>query len=404
MYRTAKKRIVFLRILTLLASAAVWITCIPSPAHADSLTDKYNALQQQLQEQQNILNSANAQYATETQKKAALQNSIELNTQQIDILRLQISTLNAQVDSKNREIEAMQANINTEYAKFKTQLRNLYEMGDTTYISVLLESSDFDDFLSRLDILYIVSDHNNKIMNTLTQAQAKLNADQTALKSNQASLLSTKSTFDAKQAELDREIAQQSQIISQKAQDINISKEKQKEINAQLDIVNAERAAAAKHNNATGAQIVAYAKQYAGHGYPYVFNTNGPDTFDCSGLTQWVYANVAGIALPHYADDQAMGKTIVTVNGKSTIVIRGHKITSKSDLQPGDLVFFHTQGDTEDGYAPSYAGHVGIYVGPDQILAANTSEYNPVYQNIDITPWSYFDGYNTYLWGWRFLD
>jgi cell wall-associated NlpC family hydrolase len=76
-------------------------------------------------------------------------------------------------------------------------------------------------------------------------------------------------------------------------------------------------------------------------GVPYVWGGASPSGFDCSGLVMWAYAQV-GVSLPHSSYAQfAMGVPV-----------------AKSDLQPGDLVFF-------DG-----AGHVGIYIGNGQFVEA----------------------------------
>jgi cell wall-associated NlpC family hydrolase len=80
-------------------------------------------------------------------------------------------------------------------------------------------------------------------------------------------------------------------------------------------------------------------------GKPYVWGGTGPNGFDCSGLTQWAYRQ-AGITLPRVAADQANYGTPI----------------SKSQLQPGDLVFF---------YSP--ISHEGMYLGNGQMVHAPTS-------------------------------
>lgn len=82
-----------------------------------------------------------------------------------------------------------------------------------------------------------------------------------------------------------------------------------------------------------GEQIIALASNEAGD--PYVYGAAGPDAFDCSGYTQYVFAQV-GIALPHSSSAQA---------GMAQPV---------SDPQPGDLVFFTGSGGVY---------HVAIYAG-----------------------------------------
>jgi peptidoglycan DL-endopeptidase CwlO len=77
-------------------------------------------------------------------------------------------------------------------------------------------------------------------------------------------------------------------------------------------------------------------------GRPYVFGAEGPSSFDCSGLTKIAWASV-GVHLEHYTGDQL---------GEGTPV-------SRSELQPGDLVFYY--GDYH---------HVAIYVGGGKIVHA----------------------------------
>ncbi len=83
-------------------------------------------------------------------------------------------------------------------------------------------------------------------------------------------------------------------------------------------------------------------------GMPYVWGGAGPTTFDCSGLVQWSMAQ-AGIVMPRVAADQA----------------RTGPLLPLSDLQPGDLLFYHT-----DPTAPDYISHVAIYIGNGMMLQA----------------------------------
>ncbi|BCZ49162.1 hypothetical protein psyc5s11_52290 [Clostridium gelidum] len=80
---------------------------------------------------------------------------------------------------------------------------------------------------------------------------------------------------------------------------------------------------------------------YAQLGKPYVYGATGSANFDCSGFTQYVYENAAGIDISRTTYSQ----------------INEGQAVSEDQLQPGDLVFPHT-------------GHVGIYVGNGQMIHA----------------------------------
>ena len=91
-----------------------------------------------------------------------------------------------------------------------------------------------------------------------------------------------------------------------------------------------------------GNQVVNYAYKFLGK--PYVYGAAGPNSFDCSGLTLYVY-NKFGVDISRTTYTQ---------------VSQGTKV-NRSDLKPGDLVFFNTEGSIS---------HVGIYIGDGDFIHA----------------------------------
>ena len=99
-----------------------------------------------------------------------------------------------------------------------------------------------------------------------------------------------------------------------------------------------ENVPAANTSSAQAVVNLAYSKI----GSPYVWGAEGPNSFDCSGLTSYVYKKAAGVSLPRTSSAQSVyGKTV-----------------SKSNLQPGDLVFFGSGS----------VSHVGIYIGGGNMI------------------------------------
>ena len=97
-----------------------------------------------------------------------------------------------------------------------------------------------------------------------------------------------------------------------------------------------------------GADIAAYAQTFIG--VPYVYGGATPSGFDCSGFVQYVYKHF-GYSLPRGSNDQYRKGTAV----------------SKSELQPGDLIFF-------DNGTGNPTSHVGIYIGGGKMV--HSTEYN----------------------------
>jgi peptidoglycan DL-endopeptidase CwlO len=93
-----------------------------------------------------------------------------------------------------------------------------------------------------------------------------------------------------------------------------------------------------------GGQVANFALKFVG--YPYVWGAEGPGAFDCSGFALYVYKHF-GVSLSRTASSQYYGI--------------GNSIY-RSNLAPGDLVYFYTP-----------VSHVGIYIGGGKFVHASNS-------------------------------
>lgn len=98
--------------------------------------------------------------------------------------------------------------------------------------------------------------------------------------------------------------------------------------------------------SASAQRVIDIAKSKIGS--PYVYGANGPNSFDCSGLTQWTFGQV-GIGLPRTAQEQWLSGPHV----------------SYANAQPGDILAW-----AGDPNAPGYVTHVAIYLGNGQMISA----------------------------------
>ncbi|WP_328915404.1 MULTISPECIES: C40 family peptidase [unclassified Streptomyces] len=120
-----------------------------------------------------------------------------------------------------------------------------------------------------------------------------------------------------------------------------------------------DTATAAPASTDKAASLIAFLKAQLGK--PYVYGASGPDSYDCSGLTQTAFASV-GVDLPRTSQEQSTVGTPVSI----------------SALQAGDLIFWGGEGS---------AYHVGVYIGNGQYLdAANPSTPVAIHQLADYMP------------------
>ena len=105
-----------------------------------------------------------------------------------------------------------------------------------------------------------------------------------------------------------------------------------------------------------------------------MYGGNGPNVFDCSGFTTYVYRQFG-----------------YTLNRTATGQLSNGVSVSKSELRPGDLVFFRYNTSKP-------VSHVGIYIGGGQFIHASTNEYVVRIDNL-----TYGHYANVYVYGRRIL-
>ncbi|MFF0723481.1 NlpC/P60 family protein [Streptomyces sp. NPDC004134] len=195
---------------------------------------------------------------------------------------------------------------------------------------------------SKQDVQTKLSDA-RKVLDRLTEAEKERLAELERKREEEAR---RKAQEAARQAELERQQqAEQERREQQRREQEQQQEEEQKEEPPPAD-----------PGPSKSEQVLAFAEAQLGK--PYVWGATGPDSYDCSGLTQAAWRE-AGISLPRTTYDQVNAGTQV----------------AKADLQPGDLVFFYDD-----------ISHVGIYVGNGQMIHASKPGDDVKYESIDYMP------------------
>ena len=281
--------------------------------------------------------------------------------QQVTASKSELALKQQDAQAKAQKVDALRKQVG-QAALAQFQDRNV----DTA--AQLFVDSDTEGFLSQISTMEKVGANQNKVLQDFQQQRASLadlqksrQTDLAALEKKESDLAALKAGSDKKLAEakavLDKLTTEQQQTLAN--QDQKQTEDAQTLAESALGTTPDTAAdAATPAGSAKGQTALAWARKQLGK--PYVFGATGPKSFDCSGLTLGAW-NAAG----------------VSINRTSQAQFRNGKAVSKSELQPGDLVFY-------------YGGisHVAMYVGNGTIIHAPHPGSSVKFAKLDSMPFA----------------
>lgn len=376
----------------LVVVCSVSLLIIPLPVRADDLQQQLNLYQQQVNQLNSQLSSQKQLTSAQTAKVLAMKQSIKTLNDSINRYQQTLDQQQKELQSLNdqqKQLEEQRQQHITELSKF---LRNNYEDGLTPYLSVLFQATSLSDFIDRVNNIHAIINTYNKIQTDIKTLDQQISDKQSEVKQKSdaviKNLASKQQTQQTLQLAMAKEQSALSQLTAQEKQTLSATQSAQSHVNTVQQLIqeqNLEAALAAagmkaginpgasssgggisspvaisRGSGAGSGSIIGFAQQFLG--LPYVWGGTTPSPgFDCSGYVQYVYQHF-GISLNRTSEEQFNEGTPV----------------SRSNLQPGDLVFFST-------YAPG-ASHVGIYVGNNTMLDA--SSYGISYDDLTNGYWA----------------
>ena len=402
-YKKMKKKV----LSAVVAATIIFTTVMPVvPVSATPVNEEVREVQNKFGELEREVNELNEQVQILDSKINPLADKINENNRQI-------SNINKEIDNTKKEIEQSKIDISEKEELLGDRLREIYKSGgQTSYLSIILGADSFSDLISKIDSANRIVNLDRKVVEDLVERKDKLSEKVDSLEDKSSEIVKINEDTKKQKQELDiKRNEQQSLVDEAKAKqdefnrvylvpkeremvkpqiDICLSSESSlDQLKSAIDQLTALRSAGqiissevdqevinaierAKENIdkkedeesvanrgpatvATGTVSAVLNEAYKHLGKSYVWGAKGPNNFDCSGFTSYVYRHAAG----------------VEIGGSTFSQINAGREVSYSELQPGDLVFPHS-------------GHVGIYVGNGQMIHAprtgDVVKVGPVYK------------------------
>ncbi|TCC50158.1 hypothetical protein E0H75_17950 [Kribbella capetownensis] len=296
---------------------------------------------------------------------ATLQHKAEEAGESANDLRGQISASAVRVKALQAGIAKQQAQVDA----VKRQIGSLavagYQTSGMTTTAQLLLSTNPDQFLSQASTAQAFAGQQNSALRRFQQAQGKLGDLQASEQSELASLKAVQAQQDTLKKQIQTNLDAAEKVLDKlsDAERAKIQAENEKEAEDARDerpSRDEDRMDDSLPVPVNGRAGTAVQTAMAQLGDSYVWGADGPDSFDCSGLMMYAWGK-AGVSLSHSSKAQAS---------------EGRRV-SKSQLMPGDLVFY---------YSP--ISHVAMYIGNGRIVHASRPGKPVKTDPIDLMPYN----------------
>lgn len=245
-------------------------------------------------------------------------------------------TLREQVERAKDSVARGQERINTMRGALGSLAGAQYRSGGIDPSLALVLSSDPDGYLDRASALDRISARQAGELTDLQKAQRSLAQERTEAGRKLSELEKSRTAVARHKRSVEHKLAKARKLLnslpSQDREEYDRASRSGRDEMPDLG--------GAAPSSSRAAAAIAAARSAVGK--PYVWGANGPSGFDCSGLTQWSYAQ-AGVGLPRTSQAQRHAGRQVPL----------------AQAQPGDLVAYRDD-----------ASHIGMYMGNGQVVHA----------------------------------
>jgi len=324
-----KMRLLVANLLVLMLLAGIMSSASAEPTYVEQINEKQNEMQK-VQEELEILD-----------------RDLEIIIEEYNFARVELQKTQEKLRNTRINLSSAVSKLEGQKNVLNQRISNIYKNGEISFLEILLDIKDFNDFLVRLDFLRRIGEQDADLVYKFQRNKEAIETIEAELEKLQSEQVLSKEKIESKKKEIERTLNVRNNRLASLSEETKelIRKENERKAQEQARLIERIRGGLGNINvHVEPGTVAATALLYLG--VPYVWGGETPNGFDCSGLVYYVFKK-HGINLYRTSKEQFVDR----LNLGSPV--------SKENLRPGDLVFFG-----------SPIHHVGIYIGDGYFVHA----------------------------------
>lgn len=364
------RSVVALAIVIMLIAGMLTSIVFGFKAYGDtSVSDMQNQLDSIIAKKEKLekeLNSIAGKKDAVLEQKALVDQQINQLSEEADVLNDIVDGLADELDQSEARLEEAEKSLDDNFDLAKQRIRSMYELGDTSYLSIILSSKTLHDFITRVELVKQIAAYDQKVINTLTESKNTIETETKAIEEKKNaqvsaldSLKNNVSTLKKKQQQSDSLLESFDEKTEANLKAIEAAEAAEAELQAEI------RAALKHSSNET---FVGGAYQWPVSGYYSITDKFGMRTHPTTGVYKMhTGVDIAGSGIrnkPILAANSgtvlkagwhtAYGNYVVIDHGGGCSTLYGH--ASSLNVSAGQKV---SRGDVI-----AYVGSTGYSTGP----------------------------------------
>ena len=379
------RKIEYISIIVLIVMAFSNIFVVYASQKSD-LKNEQSSIDKQIEE-------TNSEIAGVKSQMSDALNQISKYNSQIDNYEDEISDLHTQISTLQTQITEKQANIEEQIKKYEEQqellnkrLVAMYEMGNTSYLDMLLSSDGLADFISKYYIIEQLTEYDTDLLKNIEETRVQIENEKASLEYSKKEIETSKTAVETKRNSLTVLVNEKNTLVGNLSEEekslqseLEQFEQDKREIQRQLEIIAAQEAAArkaaAQKNSSSGSssdEVSAPSK--SGYICPLAGKSRGNITtgyygysghtgvdFACSSGTSVMAAKAGKVVIStalRYGNGnyRSYGEYIVISHGDGTMTLYAHMLSGSRTVSVGQEV--------SQGQVIGQVGSTGNSTGP----------------------------------------